>query len=273
MSRFALLALLVAACDVAPADTLPAEAAPVPQFLQLEATPAVLPGETVLFRIQGAQPGARVRLIGSDGDIGPGACPPALAGACADITAGNSGYITLANLRVNGAGSAIFGAPLPRGVRPGQWVFQAIDVAAATGSNPVTVGLLCALPPATPNPTFIDCTQPSACQGQTLTCPDGEDCLIHCGGISSCQVADIQCPNGGRCDIVCDNTSACQIMEVFGGDGDLSVECSGISACQIGEVTCGTGNCYTTCDRAQGASLAVIDVGPATCSAVDDDCL
>lgn len=272
MLRFTVLALALTACAVDPASSLPADAAPLPQALQLSATPGVFPGDTVSFAIQYAAPGARIRLIGSNGEIGPGACPPALGGECVDITAGGSGYNVITNLVADASGQATFSATPPAAVPTGNWVFQAIDLAAGTGSNPVSVGIMCPLGPASPNQTYFDCTQTSACQVQTITCPDGQDCLVDCGGISSCQFAEIQCPNGGKCEIVCDNISACQIMEVFGGDGDLSVECSGVSTCQLGEVTCGTGNCVTTCDPNQSGLLGVVNAGPA-CAVVNDRCL
>ncbi|HMV70156.1 MAG TPA: hypothetical protein PKA64_25165 [Myxococcota bacterium] len=255
-----------------PPDGLPAANVPLPQTMVLSGPSTLYPGDTVTLSVSGASPGASLTLVASDGEIGAGVCPPAWGGQCADITRG-SGYLTLGTLRAGPTGSASVSRTLPARANAGSWVFQAVNLADHTGTNPIAVHVLCDAgdnPAAAP--TVFDCTGQSACQGQTITCPDGHDCQVECGGVSACQVATIQCPTGGRCDISCSNTSACQVMTVIGGSGELALDCSGVSSCQIATVTCGDAACLTTCDASQGASVGAID-DARSCVAVDEGCL
>jgi len=218
------------------------------------------------------RPGQQVRLVGSTGAIAPGNCPPALQGACLDITPGASGYRAITTLTGDASGRATYSVNLPQNVAGGTWVFQAVDPVLATGSTPVSVGVMCQDLPASAATTFIDCTAQGACSATNVVCPDGQDCFVHCGGVSACQVATIQCPMGGNCEVLCDNASTCQVADVFGGDGDLSITCTGASACQLTDLVCGAGNCEATCDPTMGASLGRID-DAAACALANDRCL
>lgn len=95
---------------------------------------------------------------------------------------------------------------------------------------------------------IIDCTSVSACQTDSLICPDGLNCQVRCWGQSSCQLSTIRCPaTEGTCDIQCDGLSACQVMELDGGAGGLDLSCSFTSTCQGSDVRCGDGPCKGTC--------------------------
>lgn len=264
-----ILPVLLAACavDVSPSAV---DQAALPQTFTLTAPFAASPGDPVDFLVSNAPPNASVRLILSDGQIGPGACPASLGGECADITRG-SGYRTVGTIMTDGAGTGMVTATVPAGQNAGAFVIQAVHVASAQGSAPVVFGVTCSSPTAGMT-EVIDCNGTSNCQIAAIQCTDGMDCEVQCGGVSACQIATVTCPVGGSCTVICDNTSACQGMEIMGGDGDVTVECPGLSSCQGAEVTCGSGNCITTCDRSNSASLDTVDAS-AACLFLDDDCL
>lgn len=86
-TALALIALL-SACEPAPelaeTEALPEDAAAAPAAFALTATNAVAGGALVLTAT-GVPPGASVRFAVSTVGIGPGACPPVLAGKCLGI--------------------------------------------------------------------------------------------------------------------------------------------------------------------------------------------
>ncbi len=129
-------------CQVDAVDSqvqaLPADQAALPQTATLTMTDPLVPGGAIDIGLTGGVPGARYTLVRSNGAVGPGGCPPFLAGECVDITPGTSGYLPTIDITTDAAGNAAFSGILPTAVPVGiNLVFQAVHVATATGSNPL----------------------------------------------------------------------------------------------------------------------------------------
>jgi hypothetical protein len=135
------LVLALAACDVESSDpsSLASEQAALPQPMTLTVAPQLVAGQPLQLQVTGAQPGANLLLVRSNGVIGAGGCPAPLNGGCLDITPGTSGYIVQANLTANAGGSVVFNPTLPTTLPTGARVtMQVVAVSAALGSNPVS---------------------------------------------------------------------------------------------------------------------------------------
>ena len=89
------------------------------------------------------------------------------------------------------------------------------------------------------------------CDGETLTCPPGFDCLVSCAGNEACEGALVVCAEDRRCNVACSGTQpACD---------DLHVMCSS-GPCQL---TCADGACDSTTQLTCGANACAVDAsGP-----------
>jgi hypothetical protein len=135
------LLLALAACDVESSDpaSLASEQAALPQPMTLTVAPQLVAGQPLQLQVTGAQPGANLLLVRSNGVIGAGGCPAPLNGGCLDITPGTSGYIVQANLTANANGSVVFNPTLPSTLPTGARVsLQVVAVSAGVGSNPIS---------------------------------------------------------------------------------------------------------------------------------------
>lgn len=141
MRRWTWLGVLAGACAVggdAEQAMLAADQAAAPQTMLLEVTDPVVPGGPVRFRVTGAQPGAILWLVRSNGGVGPGGCPAMLGGACLDIQRGDAGYTRILELTADGVGFAQDSRRVPDRLHIGAvQSFQVVDVARGTASNPV----------------------------------------------------------------------------------------------------------------------------------------
>ncbi|HMV67209.1 MAG TPA: PPC domain-containing protein [Myxococcota bacterium] len=133
--------VLLAGCGApAPVAGLPSGAAgpPIPEVMGLTVTDPLYPGGPFFAQVTGATSGATVTLWRSSGTLGEGDCPVDLGGACYGITPGATGYIALATLVANHAGTASMSVTLPSTLPVGTRVaLQAVDVDADVGSAPV----------------------------------------------------------------------------------------------------------------------------------------
>lgn len=110
--------------------------------------------------------GVDVWFVTSDGGVGPGACPPALQGACLGI-AGTPRVLGSARVR---AGHATRSVQIPLRLGPEAW-FQAIVLAGGPAlSDPLTV-------PITGGPLQAGDT----CQNAPYACSTGLACCYPCG--------------------------------------------------------------------------------------------
>lgn len=136
MYRRTLLATLFA-CNT-PALS-PVEQAPLPQTMVMDITDPLIPGGQVIVTITGAPPNSIIKLIRSDGGIGPGDCPPVLRGKCMDIAPGPGGYRVIGiTMRASSTGIAQFLGTVPSYIpTPQVWSIQAVNVGNGQASNPL----------------------------------------------------------------------------------------------------------------------------------------
>ena len=95
------------------------------------------------------------------------------------------------------------------------------------------------------SPTIIDCSSScSSCAGDTITCPDGQDCAIYCIGTEACLGTEIVCPWGNNCNIHVAGDRALKDSNVYGNEAILHVTVEGgANACQDVEFDCTQTEC------------------------------
>ena len=129
---------LLVACAAEPLVEVDTQRPPPTSELALSVS-AVRPGQPATWIVDGLQPGERV-LIVRGADVGPGACPPAAAGLCLDVTGPPS---VLVRGTADAAGTATITLAVPPTLPLGFDVaFQAVALAGggradAAKSNPV----------------------------------------------------------------------------------------------------------------------------------------
>jgi hypothetical protein len=206
----ALITAVGCAVEERPSELLPSEALNPPLSLQAYGTPAQ--GSPYGFIVTGAQPGARVVLLGTNAGIatGQGPCPAVLGGLCLDLVPRPGGLRVLAESLADPTGRAVVGTVLPAQLPPGFYQFQ-VAAAAGAASNvsaPVEVYIEGA------GPCSLDLFEPN----------DGlADAVAIAGpiaGLSLCDadladVWEIQVPDGAIVSATAQMTSL---------DGDLDLE-------------------------------------------------
>lgn len=135
----ALTALALVACQTeAPADLsndLPLEQAPPPGAggLELAVTGALIPGNSITFRVTGAQPNEVIRLVYGSDSAPASFCPPPLNGLCLDVQGARLLPFTL-TADASGRGQRTITVPnLPAGREA--WFQAATPGATAATSN------------------------------------------------------------------------------------------------------------------------------------------
>ena len=118
-----------------------------------------------------------------------------------------------------------------------------------------TMILLCLFCPVfTPTANDITCTE-STCNGQTVTCNQGEPCNVICDEPGSCANAVIQCPTDHDCNVECIETSGipCSYVTIdcpINGQCDIlcTSDTTNAAACTGGIFNCPTfGDCNIVC--------------------------
>ena len=96
------------------------------------------------------------------------------------------------------------------------------------------------------------------CRQNTITCPDGESCIVECMDKGACEGADVTCPADYHCFVQCTGQDACHGMTLYAHHStNLMVECSDTAsdACHDMSVTCPP--------NVDGVAKCVISVGEA----------
>lgn len=77
------------------------------------------------------------------------------------------------------------------------------------------------------------------CDADTLACPAGFACQVHCDGKDACKDASVMCPLGYGCHVSCDGDDSCKGTTIVCGGGECAVECNSPQACKEADFGCG----------------------------------
>ena len=95
------------------------------------------------------------------------------------------------------------------------------------------------------NTCTINCLGASACEGDSLACPQGFHCLVDCDGDAACSGLVLQCQDIYDCELVCSlAVDACRDASIICGSGPCNLTCG---ECTNATMTCGTDSCFAEC--------------------------
>lgn len=97
--------------------------------------------------------------------------------------------------------------------------------------------------------TCDDTDNMTTCDGLTVDCPAGWNCVVDCVNDHACRNATINCPDDHRCDVGCAALNhSCQNLTLSCSlNGTCALDCQGGNACDGANAQCQNNRCTGTC--------------------------